>query len=271
MKPLLVLDTQIAKQAHEPTLGALRDHGYRLAICVTVIKELAARAYLGRGDKGPQPGLFFGPARRLARHLDGACPVTPCPPELTHIVVADGDERERLLTRHVAEYRAGWENLLKCSTAELLAVGKASAAALETTGEFSTRMNGMRGMAKGVDWKVPYAAALDWFDSDTREAERFNAMVCVQSLSVAKTAVDAESFRVRTPNDAPDLTLLGQVGLGAFVVTDDMRLLREVRASGTYQSPWIRTAAEYLAAVALPTCLPWGEDAKREAERFASD
>jgi hypothetical protein len=65
-----------------------------------------------------------------------------------------------------------------------------------------------------------------------------------------------------TENDAEDLQILMHLGEGAFVATNDFRLISHVDASGTFQAPWVRTVEELLTET-LPGGLPWGRTARR--------
>jgi hypothetical protein len=274
---LLVLDTNIVRQSDASVYHRLRAKGFRLALASVVVTELAARAYLGpskgkRKGTGSDPGLFYGPARCVAPYLDGACPVLPSAHQLTDAVLVDGYERERVIYEAVSTLREGWEVVLR-DHEQLMLFGNQSAPWLEEHGEYSTRINDTRGAVRGLDWRDGYEACLSVFlHDDPRQNERFHVMMAMMAVRCAKMGADARGFKDRTPNDTPDLMLVGSVGLGAFVATADIKsLLTDVRESGTYQAPWIRTVDEYLAAERLPSCAPWGDEARREAKLFADE
>jgi hypothetical protein len=275
MIPLLVLDTNIIREAHEPTLTALRRKGYRLSVNAIAIDELIGRASRGPSDREPTPGIFYGPARRIAPHLDGCCPVIPERGRLLSIVKADGLDRERMLHDELAFMRQAWEKLLRTKPDELIRVGARSAEQLDRDGEIYTKLNSVRGavLKKPVAWQDVFAEMLPAFQSSWPpvHAERLNAILRVNALRASKMIADAPGRRNFRPNDTPDTFMLACVGLGAFFATNDKDLLRDVRDSGTYQSPWIRSMSEYLAAERLPACMPWGDEARCEAERFAAE
>lgn len=182
-----MLDTNIVRQAHEPTLKALKDKGARLAINAVAVGEWIARAARGRSDRGPTPGIFYGPARRIAPYLDGCCPVIPERGRLLPIVMADGFEREQLLYDELAFMRRAWENLLRAESDELVRAGAMSADHLDCVGEIYTKLNKIRGdvLKKPVHWRDVYekdvlpAFASDW---TPLRAERLNAMLRVNRV-----------------------------------------------------------------------------------------
>lgn len=273
--PLLVLDTNLVRFPKRDQLLALRAKGFRLTLSATVLCEVLARSYLGPAsgpDKGkPDLKPFRVMMDVVAPLLDSTVPLMPTKHDHTVIVVADEPERERMLYAAVEDCRDRWAWLTKRpSDDEVLAIGSVAAGELDEDGDFSTRMNDMRGMVNGGDWREFVDRTFSTFDTDPVLTERLHALCAVMALRTAKMGTNTQGFKDRKPNDTPDLNVIAQVGLGAFVVTDDLRLIADVRESGTYQAPWIRTTPEFLAVDIedLPRGLPWGDEAKREAERF---
>lgn len=253
----------------------MKSKGYRLAINSVAVNEWIARAALGRGDRGAEPSLFMRQAQRLAKHLDGACPAIPERGDLLPIIYADGMERERMLERQVSRLRDGWSALVSEDAEKLMHYGRRAAQRLEQDGTIYTNLNAFRGrVTKGATWEEVFEEILPTFESSDgkhpRHTERLHATPRVNTLRAAKMLANAKGRKDFVPNDTPDVLMLAVVGLGAFVATDDKPLIADVRESRTYQAPWTRTVPEFLAVDVddLPRGLPWGDEAKREAERF---
>ena len=159
---------------------------------------------------------------------------------------------------------------MQCSDEEILQGACIAADELGEDGDFSTRMNAGRGVEQGRDWRDLTPMAHDHFDRDPMMTERLHVVHAVMCLRTSKMLANADGFKDRKPNDTADLHVVSQVGLGAFVATGDLTLIADIRESGTYQAPWIRTVPEFLAVEVedLPRGMPYGAEARREAEHF---
>jgi hypothetical protein len=92
---------------------------------------------------------------------------------------------------------------------------------------------------------------------------RTNAYGRIVAFRVIRAVTAApQQHRKVTQNDLEDMQLLMQVGLPAFVATNDTRLLDDVDECGTYQTPWVRRLDDLLTS-ALPSCDPWGPAARK--------
>jgi hypothetical protein len=93
-------------------------------------------------------------------------------------------------------------------------------------------------------------------------AERFDAYVSTLAIRLHLAATGARGV---TTNDGADGAMLQHLAAGCILLTNDGPLIDLVDGSRTFQRPWVRRFNDL---GILPDGLPWGEDARRQAESF---
>ena len=264
----VVLDTMYVRGAREEELLQLRTRGFAISIPMIVIKELWARSANER-----RPGLLFRRVQLLSKHVDQAMPLTPDKGALTKFITARDDAE---VENHLQWLRGFWMNLVRGQVDDEAwqTVGLRAHEDLEQA-DWHGLLNSMIGKYPDLahipmeDLVSQLRAALYDHEIGRSTARVFDAHQVVKAMRIAQAAVaNPRSFKKAVQNDTPDLQLLLQVGLPAFVATEDGRLLGDVDASGTYQAPWIRRLAD-LVEGDLPDCLPWGIEAHDAASGFS--
>jgi len=270
----VVLDSMLARSATTEQLAALRSRGLKISTYIFALQEVWVDAH-----RHNVPGRYFGAIKKLWPHLDPDEPIVLGGGHLQELVAAPTrEDRRRLAEVH---RQRGIE--VRQAHSKLLA-GGASPESFDGVGrEFNRDLDHAASVwiemlercraldLRGEDFADDPVKRLSGLrvrlDPRVRPhaGERFDAMkACVAVWMLRAARKDPTKPR---ENDMEDIRLLDCLAVPAFVATDDTTLRRLVRASGSYQAPWVRSLDDLLTKP-LPRGMPWGESARREHERW---
>ncbi len=283
---ILVLDTNIAAFSPVDELERLASR-FTLRVSETALVERWAqsvRAHEKSRERGR--GQLFGRFSSIAPLLDPETPVEVCGRALIQIIAAqaDGQELPREAVEHVEDVEANWRAIVGVGLTdeEWLEVGRRLEEQYLAPLDDNLRdlARPARELARRVGPELREQNAL--FDAlpDDEQLEHMRRHVA-DSLHLSPAAIERLDGAIRNMavrmqsaamerrpvkrNDGADLGLLGHVGLGHFVLTNEMHLVRIVDESKTYQAPWVRRPDDL---DNLPDVVPWGDEARAFARHF---
>lgn len=291
----LVFDNNIYTYAPIDSLAALHRRGLVLRVSDVAFNEAVASSVRDyeqhRLSRERARGRLFGRARSLKPYIDPAVPIAASGGQLAKLVIAEVDgvlrdpEDERYAT-HLADL---WERITgdHLTDEEWITAGhEAETHLAQLDGNLSDlarpdeelRSNPVPDGVDPVDLAEQQArwdslsdeqrfAALRKYVKETWRmsplvAERFDGHIAVTARRFHEAATRQ---RQTGENDGADAALTMHLGDGCFVVTRDVRLIKLVDRSETYQAPWVRHLDDL---DDLPEGPPWGESARRQAATF---
>jgi hypothetical protein len=275
----VVLDTNVAWYEDVSALEALRGRGFLLSISLDAIAERWARAarmerpgLLARAraiDPVLDPRMRFGVSGAMLEDQLGC-------------LGRDADEQQRYRFVHAAAEQR-WQQLVRGLPDDWLEAGQAVDRVIEAQAqEWIAKLARVPEIIRQADALAGTNAEAGVPEDEAivllarRFAEDLHIGMpggAVERLDAASRVfvrhVIAAGYHGRLPesNDYEDFRLLLHLAVPVFLVTNDTRLVKLVDETRSFQAPWVRTLAQ-MQARDLPTGVPWGSDARRQAREF---
>jgi hypothetical protein len=256
-KRALVLDTNLVHYAPSVLLQALADHGFALRVSVIALEERLARCASEGIDK------LRVRLRNIARFIDPLNPIAPQGgPLYARLGIHHPDPNRRQVNDgYNAALPGMWANLT--GTGELtgwqrLADGM-DGSINRNAALMRSRLKLLTGVPKdGVTYGEVLRETRKTF-ADHPVVRRFgNARLDAHISRLAGMIFDVP--KQPSENDIEDLALLAHLVDDVILVTGDSRSIAAIDATGSLQSPFVRSAWEILEGM-VPDGPPWGPSA----------
>jgi hypothetical protein len=272
----VALDTNYARFAPIGALEALVRRGFLLSLPIGVFEEWWAGT-IARDSGGDEFHRFRNRVARLVPLLDSRWPLLPDSATLTKVLRASRSRGAKIRRDRSELARRRLMGVVGAGLTPEMWRSVGSLARDQIDQEAAFFMSAVT-VARALDPQVLPTSEKEAVDIQKRIMAirsgfghclaRCDAFFSVFTLRALRSLVEKRGQHGRIePNDMEDHSLLLNIAWPTIIATSDIRLIRAVDESGTFQSPWVRTLSELLTTyLGLET--PWGRDAKRRGRRF---
>ena len=269
----IVLDTSCVRGISRDALRMLKERGFEIHISGLALSEVAVHFASPVSEPTPSGrNKLRDRIRFLSGFFGGVVPLAP-----THAALVDklGGRVEGISGLRFRPWllraQATWSELAGTGDqfSQILSFVQETADYVTQSGEdfvntvstaaaFGEPSENDIAIAKRISKFIPSIVDQIYLPNGVSPAERFDAYTRVQELHLFR-AYDRSVGRLRAaePNHAVDINLLQHLAEGLLLVTRDYELIEDVDASGSVQSPWVRTIGELILG-RYPIGLPFG-------------